>query len=53
MLHLNPPLLEQLVLLTLVGSQGGAVGYSPDFHSGGLGLTPAWGNQQTNIIKTT
>jgi len=29
------------------GSQGGQVGYSPDFHPGSLGLTPARGNQQT------
>jgi len=27
-------------------SQGGQVGYSPDFHPGGPGLTPAQGNQQ-------
>jgi len=29
-----------------IGSQGGQVGYSPDFHPGGPGSTPAWSNQQ-------
>jgi len=33
------------------GSQGGQVGYSPDFHSGGPGLTPAQGNQQKKFKK--
>jgi len=33
-------------ILNPVESQGGQVGYSPDFHPGGLGLAPVQGNQQ-------
>jgi len=33
------------------GSQGGQVGYSLDFHPGGLGSTPAQSNQQKKKIK--
>jgi len=36
-----------------MGSQGGQVGYSPDFHPGSLGSTPARDNQQQNELKTT
>jgi len=33
------------------GSQGGQVGYTPDFHPGGPGSTPARGNQQKKKNK--
>jgi len=33
-----------------IGSQGGQVGYVPDFHPDSLGSTPAWGNLLKKII---
>jgi len=37
-----------VIIFIVTGSQGGQVGYLPEFHPGGLGLTSAWGNQQKN-----
>jgi len=36
---------------SFIKSQGGQVGYSPDFHPDGLGLIPARGNQEKRNIK--